>query len=81
MTQTKSELLARIDENHKHHPSPDQARIDAHQRVRHLTAVCAKELVKVCPIGRELSLALTSMEEAMMWANAAIARSYDESIQ
>lgn len=71
---TKEELVTRIDENHKHHPPPNQARIDAHQRVRHVTAECAKELVKVCPIGRELSLALTAMEEAMMWANAAIAR-------
>ena len=28
-----------------------------------------------CPPGRELSLAITHLEEAMFWANAAIARS------
>lgn len=78
---TKDELLVRIDENHKHHPPQSQARIDAHQRVRYVTSECAKNLVGACPVGRELSLALTAMEEAMFWANAAIARSYDESIQ
>lgn len=72
---TKDELLARIDNNHKHHPPQTQERIDAHQQIRRSTAECASELVKVCPIGRELSLALTAMEEVMFWANAAIARS------
>jgi hypothetical protein len=30
-----------------------------------------------CPVSRELSLALTKLEEAMLWANAAIARNED----
>jgi len=34
----------------------------------------AKEFVKYCPESRELDLALTKLEEAIMWANAAIAR-------
>lgn len=71
---TKDELLARIDKNHKHHPPQTRERIEAHENVRDATAFCAKALVEFCPIGRELSLALTAMEEAMMWANAAIAR-------
>lgn len=29
---------------------------------------------QACPPSRELSLALTSLEQAVMWANAAIAR-------
>lgn len=33
------------------------------------------ELMTVsCPTGRELSIALTELETALMWANAAIAR-------
>lgn len=31
-------------------------------------------LLRLCPESRELSLAITSLEEAVMWANAAIAR-------
>lgn len=38
----------------------------------------AKELAELmtamCPPSRELSLALTNLEQAIMWANAAIAR-------
>ena len=74
----KGELLKRIDNNHKHHPPQTQNRIDNHQRVRHVTAECGRELVKVCPTGRELSLALTKLEEVMFWANSAIARSEDD---
>lgn len=29
----------------------------------------------LCPDSRELSLAITKLEEAIMWANASIARS------
>lgn len=31
-------------------------------------------VVKLCPASREQSLALTKIEEAVMWANSAIAR-------
>ena len=70
----KEKLLARIANNHKHHPPQTEERVKAHEQVRVLTAACAAGLVETCPPGRELSLALTALEEAMMWANAAIAR-------
>ncbi len=34
----------------------------------------AKTLTALCPPSQELSLALTNLEQAIMWANAAIAR-------
>ena len=34
----------------------------------------AEEIVKHTPPSREQSLALTALEECVMWANAAIAR-------
>lgn len=34
----------------------------------------AKLLIKICPESRELSVALTHLETAVMWANASIAR-------
>lgn len=77
---TKDELLKRINNNHKHYPPQTQKRIDNHQRVRHVTAECARSLVEVCPVSRELSLALTALEEAMFWANSAVARNENEAI-
>lgn len=46
-------------------------RLDA---VRERCAGVAEYLVRSAPPGRELSLALTSLEETMMWTLAAIAR-------
>jgi hypothetical protein len=34
----------------------------------------AAKLTQICPPSRELSLAITKIEEAVFWANAAIAR-------
>jgi hypothetical protein len=34
----------------------------------------ARELAAYCPPSRELSLAITAIDQAVMWANAAIAR-------
>lgn len=34
----------------------------------------AKHINSMCPDSREKSLAITKLEEAVMWANAAIAR-------
>ena len=71
------ELKRRNAWNFMHHP-PDQGEADdrhqLHNAVREILRVAADELVDYCSEGRELSLALTKLEEAMMWANAAIAR-------
>lgn len=44
-------------------------------KVRGICMTAAHELVSVIPPGREASLVLTHMEEALMWASKAIARS------
>lgn len=55
-----------------HPPTGDQpAMYDA---VRAKARRFALELNEACPASRELSLAITSLEEAVFWANAAIAR-------
>lgn len=53
-------------------PRNDQARYH-HELVSQLTFGLACELVKICPPGRQLSLALTDLESVRMRANAAIA--------
>lgn len=42
--------------------------------------VLAEHFVRYCPPSRELSLALTKLEEALFWANAAIARNEKEKV-
>lgn len=42
--------------------------------VRAYLGQMAQEFDMILPIGREKSLVMTKLEEAMFWANAAIAR-------
>lgn len=58
----------------EYHPPKDAETRTAHERVRGHSRRLAEELDALLPEGREKSLALTKIEEAMMWANAAIAR-------
>jgi hypothetical protein len=67
------DLLPRILNDFEFHPaSPEKG--ERHQHIRDLCKQLAIELAGAVPAGRELSLALTSLEETMMWANAGIAR-------
>jgi len=45
-----------------------------YEGIRQQAKVFAELLDGLCPESREKSLAFTSLEEAVMWANAAIAR-------
>lgn len=73
---TKSEIDAakKINENNftYHSPSGDQPM--RYELIRNFGKEFANALIVSCPNSRELSLALTKIEEAVMWANASIAR-------
>jgi nanoRNase/pAp phosphatase (c-di-AMP/oligoRNAs hydrolase) len=56
------------------HHAPDEFKIQKHQIVRSSVKATAQDLFELLPEGREKALALTKLEEALMWANAAIAR-------
>ena len=49
-----------------------------YERIRSSGLNLAEQLVIMCPESRELSLALTNLEQAIFWANAAIARNESE---
>ena len=49
-----------------------------YEEIRGRAHELAFRLLDVCPESRELSLAITKLEEAVMWANAAIARRSQE---
>ena len=53
------------------HPPVNNTVVRAHIRY------AAKTVLRVVPPGREQSLAITKLEEAMFWANAGIARNQD----
>ena len=63
-----------LDNRFMHHPPSDDAAL-RHNAVRKDTRLLAGKYDRQLPEGREKALALTKLEEAMFWANAAIARS------
>jgi len=62
-----------IENNFTYHTPKDDQGI-RYERIRLEAKLFAESLVLVCPPSRELSLALTNLENAVMWANASIAR-------
>jgi len=56
---------------------PSEAKAETHARVREGCLTLADWLNQVLPESREKSLAVTHLEEVMLWANAALAR-HDE---
>lgn len=55
-----------------HAPKPGQP--DRYEDIRKDAGELAALLTRYCPESRELSLAITNLEQAVFWANAAIAR-------
>lgn len=60
----------------KHYPSTGSAGATAakHQNIRHNALKFAETIELYTPYCREQDLAVSKIEEAMFWANAAIAR-------
>lgn len=55
-----------------YHEATEEQR-QRYKKINVATAVAAEALLDHCPDSRERSLALTKIQEARMWANAAIA--------
>lgn len=58
--------------------APQPIHIQKFEDIRKNALYFANLLKVHCPESRELSLAITKVEEAVMWANAAIARNEKE---
>ena len=62
-----------IENNYTYHaPNGDQP--DRYEAIRSKAKMLAAYINEKCPDSREKSLAMTKLEEAVMWANASIAR-------
>ena len=57
-----------------HFPPKDDRTAELHEHIRAVLHGSARAVRIHCPPGRETALAITKLEEAMFWANAAIAR-------
>ncbi len=75
---TISLMVDGIRKDFRYHPATNLIGL-LHERVRKLLEGTALELATtIVPTGRELSVALIKLEEAMFWANAGIARAQRE---
>lgn len=62
-----------LDNRFTYHP-PNAEQIDRYQSIRENALTFAWRIKNLTPASREQSLAITKLEEAVFWANAAIAR-------
>ena len=62
-----------VENNFTYHP-PKGTQQKRYETIREFAKTYAMFLIENCPDSRERSLALTKLEESVMWANASIAR-------
>ena len=65
---------ADLDNRFAYHKPREDSTAHRHESIRFICREAAKAILSMVPAGREQALAITKLEEAMMWANAAIAR-------
>lgn len=65
---------AELDRRCDHHPPQDLETAERHGRWRAAIKVVMAEAMRSLPAGRETSLVLTALDDALMYGNAAIAR-------
>lgn len=66
-------LSDRIHQNFTYHP-PEEHQVSDFVSIREYGKSLALHIDRLVPDGREKSVALTKLEEVVMWANAGIAR-------
>jgi len=63
----------KLENNFKYH-APKSTQPERYEMIRAKGKELADLLLRACPTSRELSIAMTELETAVMWANASIAR-------
>lgn len=64
---------AQVEHNFTYH-APNMGQMVRYNALREGGRQLAHDILEHTPVSREQSLALTNLEQAIMWANAAIAR-------
>ena len=73
MTQTHRTPADEIAHRFTYHP-PKDGQTAKYEALRNEAKILAIMIEDLCPNSREKSVAFTNLEQAVMWANAAIAR-------
>jgi len=68
-----SKQLLELEVRFTYHP-PREDQVPRYNRLRSIALAFARDLVELTPESREQSLALTHLDQVVMFANAAIAR-------
>lgn len=69
------EMIKRIQGDFMYHPPKNDEQVQTYREIRSVAKDFAIFLISKTRPSREQSLALTKLEEVVMWANASIARS------
>ena len=72
MTQQEVQKHKLLDEIFTYHP-PNEHQLGRYEAIRANARAFAHLIEEACPDSREKSLAITSLQQTVMWANAAIA--------
>lgn len=73
----KASLMARVMNDLTLHPPTSEAVIASMDCLRNEAKSFAAQIVDICPITREQSIALTKIEEALFYAIASLARNQE----
>jgi hypothetical protein len=65
--------MSSIENNFRYHP-PKADQSERYEMIRKTAKILAEIIDRLCPNSREKSVAITNLEQAVMWANASIAR-------
>ncbi len=69
----KDYIDPRLENNFRYH-KPKEGQIEKYHAVREKAKELAHMIDELCPDSREKSIAMTNLEQSVMWANASIAR-------
>lgn len=75
------ELHDRIEHDFTNHAPVDPSIVSTFEELRVQAKAFAHGVAALCPPSREQSLALTSIEQGLMYAVAAVARNQDRAIE
>lgn len=74
MTKLLEEKIKDIDRRFRYYAPKDEKQVQKYAQMRDYLRNVAIEIAKAVPESRELSMALTNLEQVMFWVNAGIAR-------
>jgi hypothetical protein len=77
MSKQKLAILERWNSDTRFRPCPpgvDPVRHHDREAVRSVFSIAGNDLIRICPLSRELNHALNKVEEAIAWCHSAIDR-------